>query len=112
MAGRALRPRPRRVIVPVLILAVLAAAVAVLEAAESPSWLAWLPAWAAAAIAAALGVLVLWWAEPVATRRADPLIDLLTREGHVEEAERLRRFGFNPDGSIATGPGDPGRRAH
>ena len=32
---------------------------------------------------------------------AKPLIELLTRRGRGEEAERLRRFGFNPDGSIA-----------
>jgi len=29
---------------------------------------------------------------------------LLTRQGRGEEAERLRRFGLNPDGSIASGP--------
>jgi hypothetical protein len=32
---------------------------------------------------------------------ADPLADLLTEQGRAEEAERLRRFGLNPDGSIA-----------
>jgi hypothetical protein len=58
------------VIVPVLVLAVLAAVIALLEAAESPPWLAWLPAGLAPAIAAALAVVVLWWAEPWATRRA------------------------------------------
>jgi len=51
------RPRSRRVIV----LTVLAATVAVLAAAESPSWLAWLPAWLSAAIAA-LAVAVAVWA--------------------------------------------------
>jgi hypothetical protein len=29
------------------------------------------------------------------------LDDLLTKQGRDEEAERLRRFGLNPDGSIA-----------
>ena len=32
---------------------------------------------------------------------ADLLADLLTKLGRGEEAERLRRFGLNPDGSIA-----------
>lgn len=32
---------------------------------------------------------------------AAPLADLLTRQGRGEEAERLHRFGLNPDGSIA-----------
>jgi len=32
---------------------------------------------------------------------ADLLADLLTKQGRGEEAERLRRFGLNPDGSIA-----------
>ena len=30
-----------------------------------------------------------------------PLTDLLTKQGRGEEAEQLRRFGLNPDGSIA-----------
>ena len=30
-----------------------------------------------------------------------PLADLMIKQGRVEEAERLRRFGLNPDGSIA-----------
>jgi len=29
------------------------------------------------------------------------LADLLMKQGRGEEAERLRRFGLNPDGSIA-----------
>ena len=36
-----------------------------------------------------------------ARKLADQLTDLLTRQGCGEEAERLRRFGLNPDGSIA-----------
>jgi hypothetical protein len=32
---------------------------------------------------------------------AGPLADLLIKQGRGEEAERLRRFGLNPDGSIA-----------
>jgi TIR domain len=32
---------------------------------------------------------------------AGPLADLLTKQGRREEAARLRRFGLNPDGSIA-----------
>ena len=32
---------------------------------------------------------------------AVPLADLLIEQGRDEEAERLRRFGLNPDGSIA-----------
>jgi hypothetical protein len=32
---------------------------------------------------------------------ADLLADLLTKQGRGEEAERLRRFGLSPDGSIA-----------
>ena len=37
------------------------------------------------------------------------LTSLLAKQGRNDEAERLRQFGFNPDGSIATGPvsGDP-----
>jgi hypothetical protein len=31
------------------------------------------------------------------------LVDLLVWQGRGEDAERLRRFGFNPDGSIASG---------
>jgi len=31
------------------------------------------------------------------------LADLLEQRGQGEEAERLRRFGLNPDGSIARG---------
>ena len=31
------------------------------------------------------------------------LADLLVKQGRTEEAERLRRFGLNPDGSIAHG---------
>ena len=30
------------------------------------------------------------------------LVDLLIEQGRGEEAEQLRRFGLNPDGSIAT----------
>jgi hypothetical protein len=33
---------------------------------------------------------------------AAQLADLLTKLGRGEEAERLRRFGLNPDGSIAS----------
>jgi hypothetical protein len=32
---------------------------------------------------------------------ANRLAGLLTQQGHTEEADRLRRFGLNPDGSIA-----------
>jgi thioredoxin-like negative regulator of GroEL len=32
---------------------------------------------------------------------AGPLAGLLMRQGRGEESERLRRFGLNPDGSIA-----------
>jgi hypothetical protein len=32
---------------------------------------------------------------------ARQLADLLTKQGRRDEAERLRRFGLNPDGSIA-----------
>ena len=32
---------------------------------------------------------------------ADWLADLLAQRGQGEEAERLRRFGLNPDGSVA-----------
>ena len=34
-------------------------------------------------------------------RAASRLVDLLRRQGRGEEAERLRRYGLNPDGSIA-----------
>jgi len=33
---------------------------------------------------------------------AEPLVALMARQGRDEEAERLRRFGLNPDGSIAS----------
>jgi hypothetical protein len=36
-----------------------------------------------------------------AKQLADLLTDLLTKQGRGEEAERLRRYGLNPDGSIA-----------
>ena len=39
--------------------------------------------------------------EDIAEQRADLLADLLIKQGRSEEAERLRRFGLNPDGSIA-----------
>jgi hypothetical protein len=32
---------------------------------------------------------------------ASGLVDVLTKQRRREEAERLRRFGLNPDGSIA-----------
>ncbi len=32
---------------------------------------------------------------------AGRLAELLTKQGRAEEAQRLRRFGLNPDGSIA-----------
>ncbi len=35
---------------------------------------------------------------------ADRLADLLARQGNPAAADRLRRYGFNPDGSFATGP--------
>ena len=34
---------------------------------------------------------------------AGRLAELLAQQGQGEEAERLRRFGLNPDGSIACG---------
>ena len=34
---------------------------------------------------------------------AERLAELLTQRGQGEEAERLRRFGLNPDGSTACG---------
>jgi thioredoxin-like negative regulator of GroEL len=34
---------------------------------------------------------------------AGRLADVLSQQGRGEEAERLRRFGLNPDGSIACG---------
>jgi hypothetical protein len=34
---------------------------------------------------------------------ADQLSDLLKKPGRREEAERLRRFGLNPEGSVADG---------
>ena len=39
--------------------------------------------------------------EDAASRLSELLADLLTKQGRGEEAERLRRFGLNPDGSIA-----------
>jgi len=39
---------------------------------------------------------------PAAGRLVELLADLLNRQGRSEEAERLLRFGFNPDGSIAS----------
>ena len=40
------------------------------------------------------------WVDRVA-RATKPLAKLLIKQGRDQEAERLRRFGFNPDGSIA-----------
>ena len=37
-----------------------------------------------------------------AGRLAELLANLLIKQGRSEEAKRLRRFGFNPDGSIAS----------
>jgi hypothetical protein len=34
---------------------------------------------------------------------AEPLAELLIKQGRGGEAERLRRFGLNPDGSMAFG---------
>ena len=34
---------------------------------------------------------------------AERLAELLTQQGRGKEAERLRRFGLNPDGSVARG---------
>ena len=36
-------------------------------------------------------------------RLAGLLADMLVKQGRTEEAERLRRFGLNPDGSIVHG---------
>ncbi len=30
------------------------------------------------------------------------LVDVLAKQGQVEDADRLRRFGLNPDGAIAS----------
>ncbi|MCW2632362.1 MAG: Tetratricopeptide repeat protein, partial [Pseudonocardia sp.] len=49
------RPRARQVIAPVAAAVLLAAATALLQLPEPPSWLAWGPAWLMAAIGAALG---------------------------------------------------------
>ena len=42
-------------------------------------------------------------AEPSDWDAARQLAGLLIKQGRGEEAERLRRFGLNPDGSIASG---------
>ena len=46
------------------------------------------------------------WADygywPAARRLTEVLSQLLTKQGRGEEAEQLRRFGLNPDGSIAS----------
>jgi hypothetical protein len=39
--------------------------------------------------------------EAAASRLAELLAELLIKQGRGEEAERLRRFGLNPDGSTA-----------
>ena len=39
---------------------------------------------------------------PASCRLAELLTELLTEQGRGEEADRLRRYGFNPDGSIAS----------
>ena len=44
---------------------------------------------------------------PAPTAPGIDLIRLLTEAGETERAERIRRFGLNPDDSIADG--DPGR---
>jgi tetratricopeptide (TPR) repeat protein len=53
-----MRPRPRRAVVPGIAAALLAAAIALLQLEQLPSWLAWCPPWLAAGGSAGLGVCV------------------------------------------------------
>jgi hypothetical protein len=41
------------------------------------------------------------WANAGGERAAQQLLDVLIKQGRSEEAKQLRRFGLNPDGSIA-----------
>ena len=57
----------------------------------------WPSCWPSAATSTSCGP----WPTPATGTAAARLPDLLTEQGRGEEAERLRRFGLNPDGSIA-----------
>jgi hypothetical protein len=46
---------------------------------------------------------LLWAQADAGNGDARQIAGLLTQQGHGEEAERLRRFGLNPDGSISSG---------
>ncbi len=91
------RPRPRRVIGPVLILAALAYAVALLGMPHLPGWLRWMPSWGSVGLVAVLGVVGVRWAEPWAKRReslADAeweAVGLLRR--HLGRRDDLPRVG-------------------
>ncbi len=82
---------------PVLVLAALAAATALVGLTKPPAWLAWLPPWGVAGIAAVLAVLGTWLIEPWATRRQAVTkqeresLDLLRR--HLGRQDRLPHIG-------------------
>lgn len=69
--GARFRPRVRRVVAPVLVLSGLAAIGAVIALPELPAWLSWAPAWALAAMGAALSMVGTLWFQPWAARRQE-----------------------------------------
>ena len=93
------KPRPRRVVGPVVVLAALSAVTALLGASEQPSWLAWSPRWMSVALVAVLGVLGVWWTQPWAARRRSDA-DL-----EWQAATRLRRYLGRRRGLLRVGQG-------
>jgi tetratricopeptide (TPR) repeat protein len=81
--SRRLRTR-RLMALPVLVLAGIAAAAALIGLETPPAWMGWLPPWAATVTAGVLGVLGTWWASPWATRRK------ATAEAEQQALEELR----------------------
>jgi hypothetical protein len=90
--------------VPVLVLAVIAGVTALAGLTEPPSWLSWCPPWLSATVAAVLGVLGTWWAEPWAERRQ------AEAEKERQAVERLRKY---LGGRVQALPrlGEPGAKA-
>ncbi|ELP65247.1 tetratricopeptide repeat protein [Streptomyces turgidiscabies Car8] len=92
---------------PVVVLALVATVVALLELEEPPSWLGWCPPWAAAVVVAVLGVAGTWSLEQWAQRRQDVAaqeqvaVDRLRR--HLGRQEGLPQVGERGAGGLLLG---------
>ncbi len=116
---RRYRPRARKVVAPVLVLAGLAGFGALLALPELPAWLIWAPAWLVAVAAAVCGVVGVWWFEPWALRRQGEAdrerlaVDQLRR--HLGRRDALSGIGrgtatglaLRVHPAIPLAPGDP-----